>query len=196
MFKLQSTAFKDNKLIPVKYSCDGQNISPPLYWKNVPNNTKSFILIMENPDASHGTCYHWIIYNIPRECKDLEEGIKTSSLPIPAQLASNNWHHKNYQGPCPPQGEEHHYHFKLYALKSFIEHDQDISTKTHIERVIDKFSLGRAVLIGKYSRIIENTISSKEDIDDAITILNKKDVNQEIKEKSKKEITKKLLDNN
>lgn len=196
MFELRSIAFKDKQLIPVKYSCDGSNISPPLYWKNVPNNTKSFILIMDDPDAPHGTCYHWIIYNIPRECSELAEGIKTSSLPIPAQLAPNNWHHKNYHGPCPPHGEEHNYHFKLFALKSFIEHDQDISSKKNIEIVINKLSLSKAILIGKYSRIIEDSTSHKEDIKDAITILGKKDVNQEIKEKSKKEITKKILDKN
>ena len=196
MFKLQSTAFKDNQLIPVKYSCDGINISPPLYWQNAPNNTKSFMLIMDDPDAPHGTWHHWIIYNLPRESSELAEGIKISALPSPAQLAPNNWHHKSYQGPCPPYGEEHHYYFKLYALKSFIEQGQDISSKTNIEMVINTLSLGKAVLIGKYSRIIEDITDQKEDIEDAMTILGKKDVDQRIKEKSKKEITKNILGNN
>lgn len=193
MFKLQSTAFQDNQLIPVKYTCDGANISPPLYWQNVPNNTKSFILIMDDPDAPHGTWDHWIIYNLPRESSELPEGIKTSALPIPAQLTYNSWHHKSYGGPCPPYGEKHHYYFKLYALKSFIGHDQDISSKTNIGRVIEKLFLGKAILIGRYSRIIEDITSHKEDINDAVTILGKKDINQQIKEKSKKEITKNIF---
>lgn len=195
MFKLQSTAFKDNKLIPVKYTCDGANISPPLYWQNVPNNTKSFILIMNDPDAPHGTWNHWIIYNLPGESRNLPEGIKTHALPIPAQLARNSWHRKSYGGPCPPYGEEHHYYFKLYALKSFIEHDQDISSKTNIERIINKLSIGKAILIGKYTRITENITDQKEDVEDTITVLGKKDVDQQIKEKTKK-ITKNILGNN
>jgi Raf kinase inhibitor-like YbhB/YbcL family protein len=115
MFKLESEAFNDNELIPIKYCCDGQNISPPLHWINPPDNTVSFILIMDDPDAPHGTWDHWIIYNMPKEIRELAEGLKVSVLPLPAQLASNSWHHKSYGGPCPPYGEEHRYYFKLYG---------------------------------------------------------------------------------
>ena len=90
MFKLQSKAFKNNQSIPVKYSCDGENISPPLHWSNPPNNTRSFVLVMDDPDAPHGTWDHWIIYNIPKESRELSEGIKTYALPLPAQLTRNS----------------------------------------------------------------------------------------------------------
>ena len=195
MFKLESEAFNDNELIPIKYCCDGQNISPPLHWINPPDNTVSFILIMDDPDAPHGTWDHWIIYNIPKKIRELAEGLKVSILPLPAQLASNSWHHKSYGGPCPPYGEEHRYYFKLYALSSFIEYGQDISSKQNLERIIDKFLLGKAVLIGKYARKVDGA-GPKENIEDAITVLRKKDVDRQIKVKAKKEITKNILGNN
>ena len=94
---------------------------------------------------------------IPKESRDLPEGIKTYALPILFQLARNSWHRKSYGGPCPPYGEEHRYYFKLYALKSFIEHNKNVPSKTNIETIIDKFLLGKAVLIGRYSRPVKGS---------------------------------------
>jgi Raf kinase inhibitor-like YbhB/YbcL family protein len=114
---LSSTAFKDGEEIPAKYTCEGQDISPPLEWGEPPSGTQAFALIMDDPDAPMGVFTHWVIFNIAPDSRQLVEAI-----PAQGQLPDGAWQGKNgfgrtgYGGPCPPAGPQHHYQFTLYAL--------------------------------------------------------------------------------
>lgn len=110
-FTLESSSITGSQ-IEAKYTCDGENISPALNWFNVPNQTKSFALIMSDPDAPGGTFYHWLVYNIPASTTSLPENA------VIATLGQNSWDKMHYKGPCPPRGTTHHYQFTLYALDS------------------------------------------------------------------------------
>jgi hypothetical protein len=113
--RLISSAFASYEGIPVRYTCDGEDISPPLSWADPPAQVKSFALICSDPDAPHGVWYHWAIYDIPAETRELaEHWPPTQQLP-PQGL--NDFGHMGYGGACPPNGSRpHHYHFTLYAL--------------------------------------------------------------------------------
>lgn len=112
-FKLISSAFEEGKPIPAKYTCDSVNISPPLSWSGFPEKTKSFAIIMDDPDAPMDNWVHWVMYNIPGTVTSLEEKLIVAK--INAIDGLNSWDEKGYNGPCPPDGT-HHYNFKLYAL--------------------------------------------------------------------------------
>lgn len=114
--EVKSSAFQDGGMIPKRYTCDGQDISPPLSWGGVPANAKSIALIMDDPDAPVGTWVHWVLFNIPPGTKELAEKIPPSlSLPDGARHGKNGWGKLGYGGPCPPGGT-HRYYFKFYAL--------------------------------------------------------------------------------
>ena len=113
---LTSSAFAEGQAIPVKYTRDGENLSPPLKWTGAPDDTKSFILIVEDPDAPSGTFRHWAIYNIPADRNELPESVDTG--PDHAmRYGKNDFGNARYDGPEPPRGHGvHHYHFRLGAL--------------------------------------------------------------------------------
>jgi Raf kinase inhibitor-like YbhB/YbcL family protein len=111
---IKSSAFTEDGMIPSKYTCDEQDISPPLEWKDVPAGTKSFALICDDPDAPGGIWVHWVVYGIPSNVFQLEEDIKPDQKDTMLQ-GSNSWSRTGYGGPCPPKGT-HRYFFKLYAL--------------------------------------------------------------------------------
>lgn len=112
-FELYSPAFMNGSVIPKKFTCNGQDISPQLDWANPPTNTKSYVLILKDPDAPHGTWYHWLLFNIPYGVYELKEG--TTVLPQGTEIGINSWDRQQYGGPCPPSGV-HEYIFTLYAL--------------------------------------------------------------------------------
>ncbi len=115
--ELKSPAFKDGETIPEKYTCKGDNISPSLEWTGVPAGTKSFALIMDDPDAPMGIWVHWVIYNIPGDVSMLKEDIpRDTSLTDGTKQGTNSFNWIGYGGPCPPKGPAHRYMFKLYAL--------------------------------------------------------------------------------
>ena len=143
--QLLSQAFVNNELIPAKYTCDGENVSPPLMWQDVSANTKSFALIIEDPDAPAGLWTHWILYNIPSDVTSLNENIKR--LPQGMEVGMNSWSKREYGGPCPPSGR-HHYHFKLYALDKMIAL-QNVD-RNGLLREIQSHVLEQAELIGLY----------------------------------------------
>lgn len=147
-FTIKTTSFNNEEIIPIKYTCDGENISPPLEWEDSPNGTKSFVLIVDDPDAPLCTWNHWLIYNIPNNISKLIENIKI--LPPPAKLGRNSWGSENYSGPCPPSGE-HRYYFKLFALNAEIESNDKVS-RTNIEQLIRPYIIGEAILMGRYER--------------------------------------------
>lgn len=148
--QLNSAAFTANEWIPRCYTCDGDNISPPLSWAHPPAQTRSFALICADPDAPGGVWYHWAIYDIPATARELAENWPAVSSGLPQGV--NDFGHVGYGGPCPPKGARpHHYHFILYALA--IE-KLPLSPHAHCRRVSAACAgaLAQAELIGLYGR--------------------------------------------
>jgi len=145
---LQSPAFNNDGMIPIKYTCDGSDISPPLKWENPPDNTQSFVLIVEDPDAPGGTWDHWILFNIPAGVHELSENSKT--LPPGTRIGMNSWKRNDYGGPCPPD-RLHRYYFKLYALDITLPLNEG-AEKSAIEKAMQNHILATAEWIGKYER--------------------------------------------
>lgn len=145
---LSSNAFNHQSTIPSKYTCDGQDISPELSWENAPQNTKSFVLIVDDPDAPMGTWVHWLLFNIPADTHTLEENLKM--LPAGTLSGTNSWNNQGYGGPCPPQNT-HRYFFKLYALDTTLGLSAG-SDKKAIETAMQGHVLVTAELMGKYTR--------------------------------------------
>lgn len=145
-FQLTSPAFNHSTQIPVKYSCDGQDISPPLAWRDIPEGTQSLALVMDDPDAPAGTWVHWILFNLPPDLGELPE---QTSLPDNAQVGKNNWGRTDYGGPCPPSGT-HRYFFKLYALDTTLNLDSP-PDKTQLLQAMEGHILAQAELMGTYT---------------------------------------------
>ena len=149
---LIESVFEFQKPIPLYYSCDGENLSPPLKFSDVPANAKSLALIVDDPDAPSGTFDHWIIWNLPPDLKSLSVGAGELALLSPSPVQGANGYKKNfYQGPCPPAGKVHHYHFKLYALDRMLSLPVG-SAKKDLEKAMEGHILEKAELIGTYER--------------------------------------------
>ncbi|MBD3315401.1 MAG: YbhB/YbcL family Raf kinase inhibitor-like protein [Chitinivibrionales bacterium] len=139
--KLSSPAFENADLIPKKYTCNGDNVSPPLSIENIPQNTGSLTLIVDDPDAPGGTFVHWVLYNIP-PASSIAEGS------VPGSQGINSFKKTGYGGPCPPSGT-HRYFFKLYALDDELGLDQGC-TKQEVIQAMDGHIIGSAELVGRY----------------------------------------------
>jgi hypothetical protein len=144
-FKLRSSVFQEGNAIPGKYTCDGANISPPLSWSGAPKNTKSFALIMDDPDAN--SWVHWVVLNIPDTVTGLKERNDVSE--IKAVNGLNSWQDEGYRGPCPPNGI-HRYTFKLYALDKILD-QKGAMTKPQLLNAMKDHILGTATLTGTFS---------------------------------------------
>ncbi len=144
--KIESLAFTNEGVIPSKYTCDGDNINPELKFIDVPENAKSLVLIMDDPDAPMGTWQHWLIWNISPDTKLIEE----NSEPKNAVFGMNDFRRLEYGGPCPPSGV-HRYFFRLYALDKILNLNSG-SSREQLERAIKGHIIAEAVLMGKYSR--------------------------------------------
>lgn len=140
--KLTSNDFGNNENLPSLFTCDGSGISPHLEWSGFPKETKSFALILNDPDAPSGNFRHWIIYNIPKNITSIEQG---DSVGIEVE---NDARKTSYFGPCPPSGT-HRYVFTIYALK--VEHLDGIN-KDNFVSIVEKNKLDSAKLIGLYKR--------------------------------------------
>lgn len=159
--KLSSPAFKDNDFIPIQYTCDNKNISPPLKFEVVPKNTKSLAILLDDPDAPGGTFIHWIIFNIPPGVTALiEDASKDPSAILSsgselgvssAMQGLNSFSTIGYSGPCPPSNETHRYIFKLFALDALLNLDNGI-TKEQFLSSIEGHILAQAELTGLYKR--------------------------------------------
>ena len=148
--KIESSAFNNEEMIPSKFTCDGENILPHLFWNDFPKETKTFALIVDDPDAPGGTFVHWVVYNIPPNVTNFPEGTTSSNLPSGSKQATNHFGDDNYGGPCPPSGI-HRYYFKLYAL------DSEVNLKTgggkrDLLKAMEGHILAEAQLMGKYER--------------------------------------------
>jgi len=152
---IQSKSFRQNEMIPARYTCDGRDISPPLAWSGIPDEAKSLALIVDDPDAPDPaapkmTWVHWVLYNIPVWAQGLEENIAAASLPAGTREGINDWGRKGYGGPCPPIGK-HRYFFKLYALDTVLA-DLQKATKVEVEQAFKGRILAKAQLVGTYER--------------------------------------------
>lgn len=149
--KITSSAFEQGGLIPAKYTCDGDDISPPLQWKAVPEGTKSIALISDDPDAPVGTWVHWVLFNLPADARELSENIPPEKvLPNGARQGVSDFGRIGYGGPCPPSGT-HRYFFKIYALDTEIDLAAG-ATKGQLLETMEGHILGQGQLIGKYKR--------------------------------------------
>ena len=149
---IYSNVFKNNQMIPSKYTCKGENISPPLNWDSIPENTKSLVLIVDDPDAPMGTWIHWVLYNIPPTLNNLSENIEQNKTYIDSGMIQgiNSGKYIGYQGPCPPSGT-HRYFFKIYALDIAIEPVEKM-TKSQILKAMENHIIAHGELIGLYSK--------------------------------------------
>lgn len=149
--KLESSAFKESEMIPSQYTCDGKNISPPLKWSGVPENTKSIALIVDDPDAPMGVWVHWVIYNISPTINYLDENISyDKKLKNGAIQGINDFRKNGYGGPCPPSGT-HRYYFKIYALDLILEENPNMTKQTLLDKMKNHI-LAEGQLMGKYKR--------------------------------------------
>jgi Raf kinase inhibitor-like YbhB/YbcL family protein len=143
--ELISPDFKHNELIPSKFTCDGENISPTLEVFEIPEGTESLVLIVEDPDASSGTWIHWLVWNIDKNT----EMIPAGHTPAGSIEGTTSFGQPGYGGPCPPSGI-HRYFFKLYALAKKINLAAT-STVDEVEKAMNNITLGQCELVGLYS---------------------------------------------
>lgn len=149
--KIYSVRFAHQEMIPPKYTCDGEDVSPPLKWENVPSEAKSFALIMDDPDAPMGTWVHWVIFNLPANENHLEENTpKRGDLPNGIQQGKNSSGRIGYSGPCPPSGT-HRYFFKFYALDTLLDVPSGI-TKDRLIKTMQDHIIDQAEMYGRYQR--------------------------------------------
>ena len=151
-FELASDAFENNGYIPARYTCKGEDVSPPLSWSDVPKGTKSFVLIMDDPDAPMGTWIHWVAYNIPGGSRSLEENIpQRISFDSGMKQGINSFRRVGYGGPCPPPGPAHRYFFQLYAIDTQLDLLPG-ATKGAVLKAIQGHVIDRTQLIGIFKR--------------------------------------------
>jgi hypothetical protein len=150
--KLTSSAFEHEKGIPEKYTADGDDISPPLEWAEVPGDTRAFALLMEDPDAPAGTWVHWLLYDLPHTAAGLPENIiKEPKTHEGARQGRNDFGNYGYGGPAPPPAAEHRYVFELLALDAPIGLEPGAS-RQDIQTATEGHVLAIATLTGRYSR--------------------------------------------
>ena len=151
--RMASPAFPDSAVIPRRFTCDGENVSPPMQWSGAPPETRSFVLLCDDPDAPAGTWHHWAAYDIAANQTALELGAAQLADRHGFRQAVNDFERPGYGGPCPPRRHGlHHYHFRLLALS--IDHlavRKDPSCRD-VEREARKHALAEATLVGVYQR--------------------------------------------
>ena len=154
-FTLTSPAFANGGAIPRQHTCEGADASPALAWAGTPVGAKSFVLIVDDPDAPDPaapkmTWVHWVLYDIPASASALPESMKAAALPAGTREGLNDWQRTGYGGPCPPIGR-HRYYFKLYALDKTLD-DLRKPTKAQVEAAMKGHVLAHAELVGTYQK--------------------------------------------
>ncbi len=152
-FTIESAAFGPDCPIPGKHTCDGDDHSPPLAWHGAPDGTKSFALVVDDPDAPDPaapcmTWVHWVLYNLPATATGLAEDVDPEALPAGTLEGLNDWGRTGYGGPCPPIGRHRYFH-KLYALDTVLP-DLHRPHKAALEKAMHRHILAEAVLVGTY----------------------------------------------
>jgi Raf kinase inhibitor-like YbhB/YbcL family protein len=147
-FTLTSPAFANNAFMPIQYTCDGENISPPLTWTDVPEGTVELALLFEDPDAPGGTHVQWVLFGIDPELDGLEEG----KAPVGALGGKNDYGRTDWAGPCPPIGKAHRFIFTLLALGERSGLAEGASAREDLPYALSGKVLGQTQLTGKYAR--------------------------------------------
>jgi Raf kinase inhibitor-like YbhB/YbcL family protein len=152
---LKSSAFDSGGAIPSKYTCEGEDVSPPLTWVGVPETARSLILIVDDPDAPDPKApkmiwVHWVLYNIPPDVSSLPEGIMSAKLPSGMAEGLNDWERTGYGGPCPPIGRHRYFH-KLYVLDTVLE-GMNTPTKAKVEAAMNGHVIAQTELVGTYQK--------------------------------------------
>lgn len=147
--RLESSAFTAGQPIPQKYTCQGDDVSPPLSWSGAPQGAKAFALIVDDPDAPAGTWVHWVIYNLV--AGPLPEGVPARDRAAGGIQGKNDFQRIGYGGPCPPPGKAHRYFFKLYALDAPLDLGA-AARKSDVEKAMQGHTLAQAELMGTYQR--------------------------------------------
>lgn len=145
---LSSPAFERGATIPAAYTCDGPNLSPALQWRGAPARTRSFVLIMDDPDTPFGTFTHWVLFNIPGTRAELPEGLRPGQIGTPG---TSDFGRFAYGGPCPPSGT-HRYFFTLFALDLPSLPLKEGASRKEVEGAMQEHVLGQAQLMGRYRR--------------------------------------------
>ncbi|NEV62950.1 YbhB/YbcL family Raf kinase inhibitor-like protein [Thiorhodococcus minor] len=151
---LKSDAFVDGSEIPRRYTCEGDDLSPPLAWEGLPKGTQSLVLIVDDPDAPDPAAPrmvwdHWILYNIPASCGGLPEAVAAAELPEGAGAGINSWGRTGYGGPCPPIGRHRYFH-RLYALDVCLPAELGETGKDDLLLAMEDHILAHAELVGTY----------------------------------------------
>lgn len=150
--QISSSAFQDGEVIPRQYTCDGEDLSPPLAWTDPPSGTQSFALLCDDPDAPAGTWHHWAVYDIPANISSLTEG-DGDARKQKFKQGINDFRRPGYGGPCPPRGHgRHRYRFRLLALSAAQLDFKSAPSCVEVEREARKHALAEAVLTGIYQR--------------------------------------------
>ncbi len=153
LFFIRSSAFMNDTYIPRKYTCDGDDISPDLYWGDFPPGTQSFVIIMEDPDAPFGVFVHWIVYDIPYYMTNLRENLpKTSVVDGIFKQGINDFGKIGYNGPCPPRGMPHRYFIRIYAIDIPTLGLPPGATKEDVRHAMEGHILSQTYLMGRYGR--------------------------------------------
>lgn len=148
---LTSPAFAQGQPIPARFTCDGEDISPALNWGDPPAGTRSFVLILDDPDAPAGTWTHWVLFNIPADMRSLDEAVPAlETLASGARHGKNSWGKLGYGGPCPPAGT-HRYFFRLYALDVSLGLSPG-AAKKDVQSAMQGHILAQGELMGTYAR--------------------------------------------
>ena len=153
--KVTSNAFEQGASIPKRYTCEGEDLSVPLAWSDVPAGARSLALIVDDPDAPDPaapkmTWVHWVLYNLPASTSHLDQGIAPSQLPAGTLQGKNDWKRTGYGGPCPPIGRHRYFH-KLYALDALLP-DLKQPTKDQLLKAMQGHVLAQAELMGTYQK--------------------------------------------
>jgi Raf kinase inhibitor-like YbhB/YbcL family protein len=151
-FVLETKAFPKGGEIPARYTCSGDDLSPALSWSGVPQNTKSFALIVDDPDAPSGTFTHWLVYDLPAATHHLPESVsRTDDQSGGGRQGRNDFGRVGYGGPCPPPGKAHRYFFRLYALNAPLSLPAGASRQA-LEAAMRGHVIAQAELMGKFAR--------------------------------------------
>ncbi len=155
MFEIRSTAFIEGGEIPVRHTCEGEDLSPSLAWSGAPAGTRAFALVVDDPDAPDPAAprtiwVHWVLYDLPASAAGLPEAVPRGRLPAGTREGLNDWKRTGWGGPCPPIGR-HRYYFRLHALDAPLG-DLGAPTRAKLEQAMRGHVLGQATTLGTYEK--------------------------------------------